>query len=91
MTTAGCNCGRRWTGLSQAHCSSGCHAHFGSVAGFDRHRTTGHCVDPATVMRRNGEPFFRKAETPLGVTWVENQTRVHPGHARRLAAKDSDA
>jgi hypothetical protein len=79
--TAGCNCGRTWTGLSQAHCSSGCHAHFGSVWGFDRHRSTGRCVDPATITTGSGRCVFRKDDGPLGVTWVRADDRPHP-HAR---------
>jgi hypothetical protein len=33
---------------TQAHCGS-CHATFGGVYGFDRHRRDGHCVAPETV------------------------------------------
>ncbi len=45
------NCGRcpkTWRGLSKAHCAT-CHETFGSVRSFDRHRTNGHCAEPATL------------------------------------------
>ena len=96
--TAGCQCGRRWTGHSQAHCSgdgsdsgprAGCHRHFGSVRGFDRHRASGRCQDPATMATRSNRPVFRNDEGPLGVTWVQADDRPHPGRARRLAEADS--
>jgi hypothetical protein len=89
--TAGCNCGRTWTGLSQAHCTgdatgNGCHQTFGSVRGFDRHRPKGRCEDPATLTTRTGEPVYRADNGPHGTTWVLHTDRVHPGQARRLAA-----
>ena len=79
--TAGCNCGRRWDGLAQAHCMKG-HEHFGSVRGFDRHRRAGHCENPEPMTRAD----YREAAGPHGVTWVLWTDRVHPSHARRLAA-----
>jgi hypothetical protein len=45
--SAGCGCGRRWTGLAEAHCPR-CHAHFSRVSNFDRHLPlTGPCRPPA--------------------------------------------
>lgn len=87
---ASCRCGRRWTGLAQAHCASGCHAHFGSVRGFDRHRATGHCADPGTIATRAGKPVFRADDGPLGITWVLATDRIHPGQVRRLAEEAED-
>lgn len=84
MAYARCSCGREWTGLAQAHCPS-CHAHFGSVIGFDRHRVTGRCVDPAGITARTGRRVFRIADGPLGGTWVLANDRIHPQHAKRLA------
>jgi hypothetical protein len=86
---ASCRCGRTWTGLAQAHCASGCHRHFGSVAGFDRHRRTGQCQDPAGIVARTGRRVFRSAEGPLGDTWVLHTDRVHPGQARREAEENA--
>lgn len=79
------NCGRTWTGTAQAHCTV-CHAHFGSVRGFDRHRASGSCQDPAGITARSGRRVFRNAAGPLGDTWVLDSDRVHPQHAARLAA-----
>ena len=39
-------CAARWTALGIAHCGA-CHRTFGGLAGFDRHRLRGACVDPA--------------------------------------------
>lgn len=32
-----CNCGRKWTGMRECHCS-GCHQQFKSEAAFNKHR-----------------------------------------------------
>lgn len=32
-------CGKEWKGRTECHCS-GCHEHFKSIAGFDKHRIT---------------------------------------------------
>lgn len=75
--TFGCNCGRQWRGLSQAHCPT-CHAHFGSVDGFDRHRAgTGGCHDPATMADKQGAPVYNASEGPFGTTWVRNRPGGH--------------
>ena len=87
---ASCNCGRNWTGLAQAHCTV-CHEHFGSVRGFDRHRSTGRCQDPAGIVARSGRRVFRNADGGLGGTWVLDTDRVHPQHAKRLAERDDAA
>jgi hypothetical protein len=84
-----CNCGRRWAGMAQAHCSSGCHAHFGSVRAFDRHRAGGQCNDPATMRTKDGKPVFKAVHNHLGTTWVQYDLRVHPAHAP--AARKADA
>jgi hypothetical protein len=53
----GCNgCASRWFGSSIAHCAT-CHATFGGVGGFDKHRAgtkdktqlAGQCADPAAI------------------------------------------
>lgn len=86
---AHCNCGRDWTGLSQAHCPT-CHEHFGSVQGFDRHRRTGECQHPAGITTRTGRRVFRSAPGPLGDTWVLHTDRIHP-EARKRATAAGDA
>ena len=87
--TGTCTCGRQWTGLAQAHCST-CHEHFGSVRGFDRHRASGHCQDPAGIVARSGRRVFRNAEGPFGGTWVLDSDRIHPQHAKRMAEAQED-
>jgi hypothetical protein len=81
---AGCNCGRTWTGLTQAHCPT-CHAHFSSVSGFDRHRGTGRCADPATVMRGDGQPYFKAEQSRFGLTWSRNDPAGHYRNDRPAA------
>jgi hypothetical protein len=75
----GCNCGRQWRGLSQAHCTgSGCHAHFSSVDGFDRHRAgTGGCHDPAEMVDKLGRLVYKREEGPFGTTWVRDRPGDH--------------
>lgn len=88
---ASCTCGRRWTGLNQAHCSI-CHAHFGSVKGFDRHQPSyDGCLNPAQIVARTGRRIFRSDDGPLGDTWVLATDRVHPQHAKRMAEKETAA
>lgn len=43
-----CRCGRRWTGLNTAHCTT-CHNTFSGVTGFDKHRKDGECINPPEV------------------------------------------
>lgn len=73
---ANCNCGREWTGLAQAHCASGCHEHFSTVANFDRHRP-GHdgCRNPADLLDKHGKHVFKPSVNRFGVTWVQNIDR----------------
>ena len=78
---ASCTCGRKWTGLAQAHCTV-CHRHFSTVANFDRHRPgTKGCQDPASLTKRNGEAAFKASEGPYGTTWMDSRERVDSGNA----------
>jgi hypothetical protein len=75
---ASCRCGRRWTGLAQAHCTV-CHRHFSTDGAADRHRKQASCMDPLLVLRRDGSPVFAlrcdaygatfRLATPLGGHW----------------------
>jgi hypothetical protein len=88
--TAGCNCGRQWRGLTQAHCTgtTGCHAHFSSVDGFDRHRRgTGGCHDPATMVDKQGVLVYKPTETRFGTTWVRDRPDAHP---RSVVQRDQE-
>lgn len=86
---ASCLCGRRWRGLAQAHCPT-CHAHFSSVSGFDRHRSTGRCADPATITDPHGRPHFKPVDSDWGRMWVRDDPRPHPQAAMRGAACAQD-
>lgn len=67
---ATCSCGRHWTGMSQAHCGI-CHAHFSTVANFDRHKPSYNgCGNPAEVRNRKGETILKLVEGPFGGTWT---------------------
>lgn len=70
MTATSCHCGRQWTGLAQCHCRT-CHRHFGSAAGFDRHRGSGKCADPSK------DPYFSTEENAYGVTYIRDDPRGH--------------
>lgn len=70
MTTCR-GCDREWTGLTECHCSV-CHRHFTSVKPFDDHWvgvTNRHCVDPATLKRRDGNPLLETIERKSGLVW----------------------
>jgi hypothetical protein len=83
-----CGCGRQWSGHAQCHCR-GCHAHFGSVVGFDWHRPHGQCQDPATMRTKTGRPVFKAVENRLGTTWVRYDLRPHPAQAPRAGKADA--
>jgi hypothetical protein len=70
---ASCLCGRKWTGLSEAHCTV-CHEHFSGVSAFDAHRPGNikGCVDPATL-RRGKVSLLEERKGPFGITWAYNQ------------------
>ena len=36
-------CDKEWQGLAECHCS-GCHEHFRSISGFDKHRIGRRCL-----------------------------------------------
>ena len=78
MTT--CRCGRRWTGLGEAHCAT-CHRHFGSVASFDKHRVKGECADPSELFGiKSGKALLVPVERASGLVWVA------PGGSDRWAS-----
>ena len=53
----------RWTANNVGHCSSCGDLFIG--AAFERHRSAGQCLDPATMENRKGEPVFEKVVRPL--------------------------
>ena len=66
------HCDQQWTGLLSCHCGGkgGCHRSFTSLSAFDKHRTGSHaystrrCLDPATLLDKNGEPVLVPADKP---------------------------
>lgn len=56
-------CGARWTGLLAAHCAP-CHRTFGGVAGFEKHRKGGTCLDPATLGMVERDGIWRRPPDP---------------------------
>ncbi len=79
MTWSDPKCGRKWTGLIQAHCSV-CHRQFSTVANFDAHRVNKRgCPDPASLRRKKRDgtevPILKEVSTvhgPLWVSWSED-------------------
>lgn len=66
-TTGVCSggCEARIAGTSGAHCTV-CHETFGSVRGFDRHRSNGTCLDPAGIgMERLDRGGWTRWITPM--------------------------
>lgn len=68
-------CGREWTGLNQAHCTS-CHRHFAGVTAFDAHwrgKEDRYCIDPATLHRPDGDPLMalERRQHPRSTKTVE--------------------
>lgn len=47
MATCG-GCSNTWTGIKVCHCA-GCHRTFSVLSWFDRHRTRGKCLNPASI------------------------------------------
>lgn len=70
-----CGCGRRWTSLTQAHCTV-CHEHFATVGVSDAHQTDGRCTYPAEVTRKNGTPVYRLSREAEGDVWRSFQRRA---------------
>jgi hypothetical protein len=76
-------CGRRWTGKTECHCTR-CHNHFGSPTAFDRHMIAGKClpahqlVEPVT---EGGPPRLTPVTRKTGTVWIvgrrENAGTVH--------------
>lgn len=77
-----CECGRTWTGLSEAHCAT-CHESFSTVANFDAHRffrsgkdgdwNSRNCRTAAEIDQlcsKSGRKLFQRAERKGGYVWV---------------------
>lgn len=82
------DCGTVWHGLTECHCAS-CHAHFGSVRGFDEHRVgpddDRRCADPATLIRRDGTARLSGVRRASRIVWIGNDPRPHPKVRQRNA------
>lgn len=85
-------CKRQWTGANQAHCASGCHRHFSTVALFDRHRAGGDgCQDPASLTDKHGRPVMEAFVNRFGTTWKGPDRRDDSGNAGEPSAASEDA
>jgi len=74
-TLAWCpRCNREWNGHLECHCPT-CHLLFNNIDAFDRHRRRNVCLDPATELRRDGEPAFQPVRRKSGETWGLSGTR----------------
>jgi hypothetical protein len=68
------DCGRHWTGLSEAHCPNpSCCQHFTSDAAFDRHlaptQSDDACYPPETSRKKDGSPVFEQIQRKHGPAW----------------------
>jgi hypothetical protein len=63
------DCHRSWASLTEGHCAMCC-GHFANEKSFDAHllEESG-CVDPGTLLRRDGRPRFILRERPFGKVW----------------------
>ena len=50
-------CHATWSGANAQHCVK-CHRTFRSEAAANAHKARGQCVDPATRVKKGGEPYF---------------------------------
>ena len=71
------DCHRSWFGLEQCHCVV-CHQTFASDEVFLRHQTDGGCVDPGTILRKDGTPRFERVDRKGGPVWVRRDDRPRP-------------
>jgi hypothetical protein len=72
-------CHRSWSSLREAHCTLCCR-HFVSHKVADRHWGPDGCMDPATMLKRDGRPWFQARERPGGVTWALAFYGERPAH-----------
>ena len=94
MKTATCSCGASWHATNAtSHCAApGCHQTFTSTSGFDAHRRDDGdgnrvCINPATAVRRNGEPVFTARRDRSGAPVWEH----HSAAAARAWFQDAGA
>lgn len=67
------NCGTTQRHSDIFGCCAACHRAFIGIKAFDDHWVgTGedrHCVDPATLKRRDGSPMLEQVDVQGGVAW----------------------
>ncbi len=77
--TIHCARGCTWSGINRAHCGA-CHATFGSVSGFDKHRRGDRCYHPSVVGMELRLVNPRGQEGAVSWTyWVAPNTTYAPG------------
>lgn len=75
---------------SEGHCSV-CHAHFVNPRAFDMHfGRDGEHLDPATQLRRDGQPRYVARHRTFGVTWALAFYGVTPANYGQGLAGDAD-
>lgn len=83
-------CGARWDqgrGSSIGHCAGECHRTFASEAAFEAHRKDGHCLDPATLLNKDGTPRFETKTDRVGCEVWRSTKRMSDADRARLKAK----
>jgi hypothetical protein len=83
-------CGARWRQIASrtGHCCGlECHRTFANEAAFDAHRDEGVCVDPLTLLNRDGKPRFEVFTDPAGCQVWRSTKRMSPEVRARLQDK----
>ncbi len=90
-----CNdCGREWSGHTEAHCSVCCR-HFTSDSAFDLHlagpQSDDACYPPDSIEDRKGRPVLTLADRRGGETWKCHSDRPHPFASKQAVDVDNGA
>ena len=78
-------CGATWTqgGNRTGHCAGECHRTFSSEEAFEAHRKDGHCLDPATLLKKDGSPAWETFTDSSGcLVWRSTRKMSDAARAR---------
>ena len=80
-------CGATWVqnGSRTGHCAS-CHRTFHSEEAFDAHRFDGVCVDPGTLLRKDGSLAWETRTDSAGCEVWRTTVKLSPAARARFAA-----
>lgn len=80
-------CGARWVQVASrtGHCC-GCHQTFASEKFFEAHRLDGTCLDPATILKKDGTPRFETFTDRAGCQVWRSTTHMSEAARARLKA-----